>query len=235
MASNANGLSDPIHQSQYGCTDIHHLGTVSQGVVRSYFQCGYIGKDPIHQFFGRTQYSPMAPKPKSSSKTFDDMRENYIAATDAYLEMAIGNARWPIGVTFTQIHSLAFRRGSRGLHIPFRQSTYAHPNNSNNNTFSSTICKSENISFEANEATCTKDVTMGIEGFFYTPKNLGKLGNSYNKTLFGGEAKNPGDKHKVRGYINLLICGDPGTAKSQHDLTEEMMTNRSNYFKCYHK
>uniref|UniRef100_A0A1A9VKS4 MCM C-terminal AAA(+) ATPase domain-containing protein n=1 Tax=Glossina austeni TaxID=7395 RepID=A0A1A9VKS4_GLOAU len=33
--------------------------------------------------------------------------------------------------------------------------------------------------------------------------------------LFGGEAKNPGDKHKVRGDINLLICGDPGTAKSQ--------------------
>lgn len=34
-------------------------------------------------------------------------------------------------------------------------------------------------------------------------------------TLFGGEAKNPGDKHKVRGDINMLICGDPGTAKSQ--------------------
>lgn len=33
--------------------------------------------------------------------------------------------------------------------------------------------------------------------------------------LFGGESKNPGDKHKVRGDINLLICGDPGTAKSQ--------------------
>ncbi|PIK58025.1 putative DNA replication licensing factor mcm2 [Apostichopus japonicus] len=34
-------------------------------------------------------------------------------------------------------------------------------------------------------------------------------------TLFGGEAKNPGDKHKVRGDINVLLCGDPGTAKSQ--------------------
>lgn len=33
--------------------------------------------------------------------------------------------------------------------------------------------------------------------------------------LFGGESKNPGDKHKVRGDINVLICGDPGTAKSQ--------------------
>ncbi|KAJ8957469.1 hypothetical protein NQ314_006546 [Rhamnusium bicolor] len=34
-------------------------------------------------------------------------------------------------------------------------------------------------------------------------------------SLFGGEAKNPGQKHKVRGDINVLICGDPGTAKSQ--------------------
>ncbi|EEC03693.1 MCM2 protein, putative, partial [Ixodes scapularis] len=34
-------------------------------------------------------------------------------------------------------------------------------------------------------------------------------------SLFGGEQKNPGQKHRVRGDINLLICGDPGTAKSQ--------------------
>ncbi|XP_005108123.1 DNA replication licensing factor mcm2 [Aplysia californica] len=33
--------------------------------------------------------------------------------------------------------------------------------------------------------------------------------------VFGGESKNPGQKHKVRGDINVLVCGDPGTAKSQ--------------------
>ncbi|XP_033116539.1 DNA replication licensing factor mcm2-like [Anneissia japonica] len=34
-------------------------------------------------------------------------------------------------------------------------------------------------------------------------------------SLFGGVKKNPGQKHKIRGDINILICGDPGTAKSQ--------------------
>jgi len=34
-------------------------------------------------------------------------------------------------------------------------------------------------------------------------------------SLFGGVTKNPGDKHKLRGDINVLLCGDPGTAKSQ--------------------
>ncbi|KAL7675605.1 hypothetical protein ACOME3_001872 [Neoechinorhynchus agilis] len=33
--------------------------------------------------------------------------------------------------------------------------------------------------------------------------------------MFGGQHKNPGGKHRVRGDINVLICGDPGTAKSQ--------------------
>merc|ERR1719510_2455086 len=34
-------------------------------------------------------------------------------------------------------------------------------------------------------------------------------------SLFGGVAKNPQEKHKVRGDINVLLCGDPGTAKSK--------------------
>ena len=29
-------------------------------------------------------------------------------------------------------------------------------------------------------------------------------------SLFGGMAKNPQEKHKVRGDINVLLCGDPG-------------------------
>jgi len=33
--------------------------------------------------------------------------------------------------------------------------------------------------------------------------------------LFGGVPKDPGGKHKLRGDINILMCGDPGTAKSQ--------------------
>jgi len=34
-------------------------------------------------------------------------------------------------------------------------------------------------------------------------------------TLFGGMAKDKQDKHRVRGDLNILLCGDPGTAKSQ--------------------
>ena len=33
--------------------------------------------------------------------------------------------------------------------------------------------------------------------------------------MFGGEAKDVDGKHKIRGDINCLLLGDPGTAKSQ--------------------
>uniref|UniRef100_A0A671SH53 DNA replication licensing factor MCM2 n=1 Tax=Sinocyclocheilus anshuiensis TaxID=1608454 RepID=A0A671SH53_9TELE len=45
--------------------------------------------------------------------------------------------------------------------------------------------------------------------------------------LFGGEAKNPGGKHKVRGDINVLLCGDPGTAKSQFLKYVEKVSSRA--------
>ncbi|RZF34923.1 hypothetical protein LSTR_LSTR011417 [Laodelphax striatellus] len=45
--------------------------------------------------------------------------------------------------------------------------------------------------------------------------------------LFGGESKNPGEKHKVRGDINVLLCGDPGTAKSQFLKFAEKMAPRA--------
>jgi DNA replication licensing factor MCM2 len=45
-------------------------------------------------------------------------------------------------------------------------------------------------------------------------------GHTYIKTalmlaMFGGEPKDVAGKHKIRGDINVLLLGDPGTAKSQ--------------------
>jgi DNA replication licensing factor MCM2 len=34
-------------------------------------------------------------------------------------------------------------------------------------------------------------------------------------SLFGGVPKNINDKHRIRGDVNVLLLGDPGTAKSQ--------------------
>lgn len=33
--------------------------------------------------------------------------------------------------------------------------------------------------------------------------------------MFGGESKDVHGKHRIRGDINVLLLGDPGTAKSQ--------------------
>ena len=47
--------------------------------------------------------------------------------------------------------------------------------------------------------------------------------------LFGGQPKNPGGKHKLRGDINVLLCGDPGTAKSQFLKYVEKTAHRAVY------
>lgn len=40
-------------------------------------------------------------------------------------------------------------------------------------------------------------------------------------SLFGGCAKDVNAKHRIRGDINVLLLGDPGTAKSQVQLVRE--------------
>jgi DNA replication licensing factor MCM2 len=46
------------------------------------------------------------------------------------------------------------------------------------------------------------------------------FGHNFSKmalamSLFGGVPKNVNDKHRIRGDVNVLLLGDPGTAKSQ--------------------
>ncbi|TPX32369.1 hypothetical protein SmJEL517_g04518 [Synchytrium microbalum] len=47
--------------------------------------------------------------------------------------------------------------------------------------------------------------------------------------MFGGVAKNPGGKHRIRGDINVLVLGDPGTAKSQFLKYIEKTAHRAVY------
>jgi DNA replication licensing factor MCM2 len=47
--------------------------------------------------------------------------------------------------------------------------------------------------------------------------------------MFGGVFKNPQGKHRLRGDINVLLCGDPGTAKSQFLKYVEKTSSRAIY------
>lgn len=48
-------------------------------------------------------------------------------------------------------------------------------------------------------------------------------------SMFGGVPKDPQGKHKIRGDINVLLLGDPGTAKSQFLKYIQKVFNRSVY------
>jgi len=47
--------------------------------------------------------------------------------------------------------------------------------------------------------------------------------------MFGGTPKNPAGKHRIRGDINVLMLGDPGTAKSQFLKYVEKTAHRAVY------
>ena len=47
--------------------------------------------------------------------------------------------------------------------------------------------------------------------------------------LFGGQEKHPSGNHRLRGDINLLLMGDPGTAKSQFLKYIEKVAQRAVY------
>lgn len=48
-------------------------------------------------------------------------------------------------------------------------------------------------------------------------------------SMFGGQEKNPAGKHRLRGDINVLLLGDPGTAKSQFLKYVEKTAHRAVY------
>ena len=48
-------------------------------------------------------------------------------------------------------------------------------------------------------------------------------------SLFGGQEKHPAGKHRLRGDVNMLLLGDPGTAKSQFLKYVEKVAQRAVY------
>lgn len=50
-------------------------------------------------------------------------------------------------------------------------------------------------------------IAPSVYGYDYIEKSLALA-------IFGGAAKTPGQKHKVLRDLNVLLCGDPATAKS---------------------
>jgi DNA replication licensing factor MCM2 len=65
-------------------------------------------------------------------------------------------------------------------------------------------------------------IAPSIYGHHYIKKAL-------TLAMFGGEAKDIGGKHRIRGDINILLLGDPGTAKSQFLKYVEQIYHRCVY------
>lgn len=74
------------------------------------------------------------------------------------------------------------------------------------------------LTFRCDNLTCTNFGTACIQIVKSIAPSI--YGHEDIKTaialaMFGGQEKNVKGKHRLRGDINVLLLGDPGTAKSQ--------------------
>lgn len=69
-------------------------------------------------------------------------------------------------------------------------------------------------------------IARSIAPSIYGHANI-KLGIAL--ALFGGQEKHPTGTHRLRGDINILLLGDPGTAKSQFLKYVEKVAQRAVY------
>lgn len=81
---------------------------------------------------------------------------------------------------------------------------------------------SEKISFQLSSSSLFDYVAkLSVNGFQIVKSIAPSIyGHEDIKTaialaMFGGQEKNVEGKHRLRGDINILLLGDPGTAKSQ--------------------
>jgi DNA replicative helicase MCM subunit Mcm2 (Cdc46/Mcm family) len=77
------------------------------------------------------------------------------------------------------------------------------------------------LSFATGERVC-KSIAPSIYGHLNIKTGIALA-------LFGGQEKHPSGSHRLRGDINMLLLGDPGTAKSQFLKYIEKIAQRSVY------
>lgn len=63
-----------------------------------------------------------------------------------------------------------------------------------------------------NDISCERQIIKSIAPSIYGHEDIK---TAIALAMFGGQEKNVVGKHRLRGDINVLLLGDPGTAKSQ--------------------
>lgn len=81
----------------------------------------------------------------------------------------------------------------------------------------------EEIRKLAQRPNISQDIIQSIAPSIYGHEFVKK---SLALSMFGGEAKDINGKHRIRGDINCLLLGDPGTAKSQFLKYTEQLYHR---------
>ncbi|KAK9806187.1 hypothetical protein WJX72_004703 [[Myrmecia] bisecta] len=106
------------------------------------------------------------------------------------------------------------------------EANYVHKNEDEYAAFKLTSEDKEEITQLAMQPNIGDRICRSIAPSIYGHLNI-KTGIAL--ALFGGQEKHPSGNHRLRGDINMLLMGDPGTAKSQFLKYVEKVAQRAVY------